>query len=118
MAKHYTVEGNKILVEIEKLTAKELAAVQNYKALGYDLFEVTKTKEDKEPNPAWTKKGIEAFLKKNATEEQMKEYKALVERPAISKKTGKAIINKDGSIRKVGIVGCFSWLKENFEEYQ
>ena len=117
MAKHYETTANKqILVSVDKLTAKELKVVKNYIELGYTLIEVQPVKKEV-VDEKWTKKGIETFIAKNATDEQKKEYEYLTTKQAVSKKTGKPLFNKNGSPRKVGIVGAFHWLSETFEEY-
>ena len=38
MAKHYSVNGNTVIADITKLTDKELAEVQRYKALGFEII--------------------------------------------------------------------------------
>ena len=113
--KHYVVQGTNIIVEIEKLTEKELQAVKNYQTLGYTLLEMQKPK--KEAKKEWTKEAVTKFIKQYATAEQKKTFEELINKQAIDRKTGKPKFKKDGSPMKVGLIGCFSWLKEEFPNY-
>ena len=86
MAKHYSVNGNTVIADITKLTDKELAEVQRYKALGFEIVsgKVEAPKTEKRLNDPYIRKYLE-----NDTA-GLAEYEKLIEAPAL---------NDDGSIK-------------------
>ena len=78
---NYKIKDNKIIADIGKLTAEELQAVKNYKALGYELVEKAKSTsskskaemlEDLKDFPDWKKDFETAYTLKAKEEEKNK----------------------------------------------
>jgi hypothetical protein len=86
MAKHYSVNGNTVVAEITKLTDKELAEVQRYKALGFEVIagKVDAPKTEKRLDDAYIRKYLE-----NDTA-GLAEYEKLV---------NANVLNDDGSVK-------------------
>lgn len=86
MAKHYSVNGNTVVAEITKLTDKELAEVQRYKALGFDIIsgKVEAPKTAKRLDDDYIRKYLENDI------EALAEYDKLI---------NAHVLNDDGSVK-------------------
>lgn len=122
---HYYLDGTKIFVEIEKLNEKELQAVKNYLALGYELIEVHEAKKEtltvEEMSEELTanremKKDFDfcAFdVKSKDMKDKNEKYNKVVE---IAKKYGVRYQTKDGNDYAPYFIACQiynKWKKEN-----
>lgn len=88
MAKHFRVDGKKIIANVGALTENELNAIKNYIALGYELTEGkvnVSNENDKKPNEEWTEDAIRKFIEKNGTKEQKETYDNLYNAPTKDK---------------------------------
>ena len=73
--KHFEISGKKVIAEVEKLTEKELNAVKNFLALGYELIEKPKEEKSREvKNTKLTFEEVKKYVEENGTEEQKKAY--------------------------------------------
>ena len=146
MAKHYRVDGKKVIANIGALTEQEMSAVKNYIALGYEVVEgKVKVDNDGEVKKEWTEKSIREYIEKNGTEEQKKTYNDLYNKPTNDKATykndvykteefedvdgkkhkitvyddkgNKIILHAKGEPRKQGHVGTLAWFKKTFPKY-
>lgn len=112
---NYTLEGKKVIAKVASLSEKELQAVKNYLALGYELVEFKKEKKD--PQEAFKAKTIQVWLDENATKAQKKEYWDRFNAPVIDKNTGKQKTKKDGTPKVKGHVATLAWFKKEFPNY-
>ena len=132
--KHYEVNNatKKIIVDMEKVTEKELKIVKNYLELGYESVEVEKpktkkaTEEEKKANP-FSEQNIQKFLKANGTADQNKTYWDLYNKQAKDKETKQPVFYKTdskpagkfkkGDPKPVGHIGTLRWFKAEFPNY-
>lgn len=112
---NYKVEGKKVIAKVADLSEKEMQAVKNYLALGYELEEYKKVK--KAPQEAFKADTIKKWLEENGTKAQMEEYKKRFEAPVIDKKTNKPKLKKDGTPKVKGHVATLAWFKKEFPNY-
>lgn len=133
----YTVEGKKIFATVSKLSTKDLKAIKNYVALGFELVDVkppkltqeekaARAKENKaakekaaKENP-YSKQNVEAFLKLPENAELLKVYKARYDEQAGTNRKGKDKIDepkylKDGKPKKKGYANCIGWFCDMFK---
>lgn len=120
MAKHYIVEGNKVIADVAKLNEKELAAVKNYIALGFSLVEPKK--EKKVAKAEFKAEAIQAWLEENATKAQQAKYWELFNAPV--EKDGEVVcytkdckMGKAGDPKKKGHIATLNWFKKEFPNY-
>lgn len=111
----YEVKGKDIIAKMDLLGEKDLKVIKNYIALGYNLVEYKK--EKKETKEYYKKEAIEEWLNKNATEEQIEEYRKIYNEPMKDKKTGEPMLKKDGTPRVNGFIATFHWLRKTFPNY-
>ena len=142
MAKtNYTVDnGQKIIfADVAKLNKKELAAVKNYLALGYEIVEPEKkdlSKEEVEAKKAkaaaeraknpYSSINVEAFLKQKGNEALWEEYTKRYNEQAgtnRTKKNDKGEIEeikdepkflKSGKPKKKGFANCIGWFRSKY----
>ena len=113
MANYHVNQKKKVVyAKVALLTEMELKAVSNYQALGYELKEPKEKKEVK--NEKFTKKYIDKFLEKNASEIQKEEFKKIVNDVVIDKETKQPKLKKDNTPRVKGYVAAYKWLKDTF----
>lgn len=75
MRKNYEIKGNKVIVKLEQLTDKDMAAVKNAVALGLELVPYVKPKkEPKDTNSKLTAEAVQKYLKEHGTKEQQNKY--------------------------------------------
>ena len=79
MAKHYSVNGNTVVADITKLTDKELAEVQRYKALGFEIV------SGKVEAPQTAKRLDDAYIRKYLENDTagLAEYEKLIDAPVV-----------------------------------
>lgn len=140
LKKHYEIDNNRRLVKaiIVSLTEREKKEIKNYIDLGYNLVPLEKEKKpklteeekqkQKKENP-FSEQNIQAFLKKNASEEQQKEYWKLYNTQGKDSKTGLPLVYKTdskensrvkfkkGDPRPKGHIATLQWFKKTFPEY-
>lgn len=99
---NYVVDNKKqiIIVDMDRITEKQLKQAKKYIALGYEL----KVMEKEKTEPKYTKKNIEAFLKEKGSAEDKKIFKDKQEEIKVS--TGK----------KKGFINALKWFKAEKEE--
>ena len=121
MAKHYRIEGNKVIANVAKLTEDEITAIKNYLLLGFTLCEPQK-KKNKEAKDAYVAEYVQAWLYENATDEQIEKYWELYNEPVI--KDGEVVVykkdcksGKEGEPKKKGHINTLPWLNKTFPEY-
>lgn len=89
MAKHYKIDGNKIIANVKSLTEAELKAVKNYISLGFELVEGAIKTEKKKANEDYTEEIVRKNVDEYGTKEEKKTYEDLYNKPVIDKNTGK-----------------------------
>lgn len=99
--KHYAIDNKsqKIYADVEKLTPKEIRAIKNYKALGYNLVEY---KEEKQPK--YTNDNMIDYIRKNAknVEVELQAYE-----------NAKQLPSKDGAGTQ-GFMGAYRYFKKTY----
>lgn len=143
MKTNYEIVGNTIIAKISSLSEKDLKAVKNYIALGYELVEykkpVAKSKD------IYTNEKVKAYLKKYGTEKDIENYEKLYNEPlkdnakytndifkvktyydedgtkhteTIHDENGnKIIIHKKGDIKVKGFINALRWFRDTFKDY-
>lgn len=143
MKTNYEIVGNTIVAKISSLSEKDLKAVKNYIALGYELVDykkpVAKSKD------IYTDEKVKAYLKKYGTEKDIEKYEELYNEPVIPHDTykndtykketyidadgnekkrnikdenGKLIIlHKKGDTKVKGFINALRWFRDTFKDY-
>ena len=143
MKTNYEIVGNTIVAKISSLSEKDLKAVKNYIALGYELVEykkpVAKSKD------IYTEEKVKAYLKEYGTKKDIETYEKLYNEPlkdnakytndifkvetyldkdgtkhtkTIYDENGKKIIiHKKGDIKVKGFINALRWFRDTFKDY-
>ena len=99
--KNYTVKGNKVIVDFEKITKKETDIVKKYREMGYDIVEKRTNKSASKPTSKLNMATILTYLYTNNDTEGLKAYLKGYE------------TIKEGKTRKGGFLGA----KKEFVDY-
>lgn len=89
MAKHYKIDGNKIIANVKSLTEAEMKAVKNYIGLGFELVEGVIKTEKKPTNDDYVEETVRKNVYKYGTTAEQEKYEELYNRPVVDKNTGK-----------------------------
>lgn len=113
-SRNYVIDNKAqvIYANVASLTEKQLKAIKNYIALGYQLKEKVKTTDEK-----MKKENVVAFLNSNGTKEQIDKFNAIMNEPVIDKDTKQPKMLKDGTPKKKGYVAALQYFKKQFPNY-
>lgn len=113
-SRNYVIDNKAqvIYANVASLTEKQLKAIKNYIALGYQLKEKVKTTDEK-----MKKENVVAFLNANGTKEQIDKFNTIMNEPVIDKDTKQPKMLKDGTPKKKGYVAALQYFKKQFPNY-
>lgn len=143
MKTNYEIVGNTIVAKISSLSEKDLKAVKNYIALGYELVEYKKQKA--QSKDIYTEEKVKAYLNEYGTKKDIADYEKLYNEPVephttyksdtykketyldeagnekkrnvLDENGNKIILHKKGDTKVKGFINALRWFRKTYKDY-